>query len=175
MNTQVNRPASIGLAIGVIFGMSGIPFTDPTISTILFNISGVGLTTGVALLAMRYLSEQKLFLATGFLLFAIGECALTLSAASDKATADSAFAGCMLFYFIGYLLIISRKYFPLWTRITALISALVFLVTASRFYLGYGISPQDPLPGMAYGFLSITLLGWIIFLTKEHNSNTPGE
>ena len=57
--------------------------------------------------------------------------------------------------------------FPLWTRITGILSALIFLTAASRFYLGFGIDTADTLPGLAYGLLTITIVGWIVYLLKE--------
>ncbi|MEZ5040378.1 MAG: hypothetical protein R2828_10810 [Saprospiraceae bacterium] len=167
MKNQVNLLASIGLAIGAIFGMSGLLFTSPITQLCLFVISGVGFTAGLSLLAVKFLREQNDLLATGFLLFAIGEAISTLNAAADEATSLSAFAGCMLFYAVGFALVCFPPKFVTWTRITGLLSALIFLIAATRFYLGYGIDTSDTLPGIGYGLLTITIAGWIVFLLKE--------
>ena len=167
MQTQINLIAAIGLAIGAFFGMSGLFFTTPTVQLCVFVISGVGFTTGLALLAVKFLREQQDLLATGFLLFAIGEAISTLSAAAEEKTGTAAFAGCMLFYFVGFMFICLTPIFPLWTRITGILSALIFLTAASRFYLGFGIDTADTLPGLAYGLLTITIVGWIVYLLKE--------
>lgn len=167
MNRNINVIASIGLATGALFGMSGIAFSNPTIQIILFVISGWGFTTGLALLAIKFLREKSDLIACGFFLFAIGEAVSTLTAAADEKTSASAFAGCMLFYTVGFLLILFNKKFALWTRITGLTSALLFFIAASRFYLGYGISSNDTLPGIAYGLLTVTLIGFILYLVKE--------
>ncbi len=167
MKTQSNLIASIGLGIGVILGMSGLAFTAPTTQLCLFVISGIGFTTGLALLAFKFSKEKQEILATGFLLFAIGEAISTLNAAADEKTANAAFAGCMLFYFVGYLFICLTPKFPLWTRISGMASALIFVVAASRFYLGYGINSADTLPGIGYGLLTLTIVGWIVYLLRE--------
>jgi hypothetical protein len=171
MNANINLIASIGLAIGALFGMSGLAFTSPVAQLCLFVISGVGFTVGLTLLVVKFLWEKDEFLATGFLLFAMGETISTLNAAADEQTAASSFAGCMLFYVTGFLFICLRPTFPLWTRITGLLSATIFLAAAIRFYLGYGISTADTLPGIGYGLLTLTLIGWITYLLRERSES----
>lgn len=172
MNTKRNVLAAIGLGIGVVFGMSGLAFDNPRTQLIFWVISGVGFTTGLALMAIKYLKQGKDLAATGFLLFSIAECISTLTAAAEKATSDATFAGCMLFYTVGFLFICLPNRYAIWIRFTGIISASLFLVAACRFYLGYGISPNDTLPGLAYGLLTTTILGFIWDLRKESEGNS---
>jgi hypothetical protein len=167
MKNHINIIASFGLAIGAIFGMSGLVFAEPVTQLCLFVISGVGLATGVGLLAVKFMREENDLIATGFLLFAIGEAISTLNAAGDEESAVSAFAGCMLFYVVGFLLISVPARFPNWVRITGLAAAIPFLVAAARFYLGQGLDTSDTLPGIGYSLLTITIIGWIVTLLQE--------
>ncbi|MCB0667245.1 MAG: hypothetical protein KDC80_15565 [Saprospiraceae bacterium] len=172
MNTKRNVIAAIGLGIGVVFGMSGLAFDNPRTQLIFWVISGVGFTTGLALMAVKYLQQGKDLAAAGFLLFSIAECISTLTAAAEKATSDATFAGCMLFYTVGFFFICLPNRYAMWIRITGIISASLFLVAACRFYLGYGISPNDTLPGIAYGFLTVTILGFILDLRQVTESKS---
>jgi hypothetical protein len=167
MKNQLNLLASIGLATGAIFGMSGMFFPDPTIQLCLFVISGMGLLTGMILLFVKFLREQNDLVAAGFLIFAIGESVSTGAAAGDEMTGKAAFAACMLFYVVGFLLICLPAQFPIWVRLTGLASAIPFLIAASRFFIGYGIDSSDTLPGIGYGLLTLTIVGWILYLMRE--------
>ena len=172
MKNQINVLASVGLAIGAIFGLSGMFFTAPTTQLCLFVISGMGLTMGLVLLAMKSLREKNDIVAAGFLLFAIGEAISTGGAAADEKTGEATFAACMLFYVVGFLLILIPARFPVWVRITGLAAAVPFLIAASRSFLGYGLSSADTLPGIGYGLLVLTIIGWIATLLREKEAGT---
>jgi hypothetical protein len=167
MNHKTNLLASIGLAIGAVFGLSGMFFTAPTTQLVLFVISGIGLTMGMVLLSIKFIRENKDAPAAGFLLFAIGEAISTGGAAADAQTAESTFACCMLFYVVGLVLICTPKQFPAWVRIAGLASAVPFFLAAARKYLGYGLDSADTLPGIGYGLLILTIIGWIVALLRE--------
>lgn len=165
-NSNGNLIASIGLAAGALFGMSGQVFTEPVTQTCLFVISGAAFTMGLVLLTFKYLRQKNDIVAAGFLLFSIGEAISTAATAADEKTALSAFAACMLFYIMGFLLVCLPATFPNWVRITGLVSATLFAIASTKFYLGYGIHYNDALAGIGYGLLTITIIGWIISLLK---------
>ena len=164
---KLNSVASIGLAIGVVFGMAGQAFTDPNIQVCLYNLSGLGLTMGVALLAVKYIIRKEEFVGTGFLLFAIAEGCLTEANGADETSAASAFAACLLFYFVALCLINSSKLFPIWVRVVGFCASIPFAIAGTKYFLGYGIGPEETLPGIGYGLLSLTIIGWIIVLLRE--------
>ncbi len=172
MNSNTHFIAMIGLAIGALFGMSGLVFTSPLVQTALFVFSGVGLSLGLLLLSRMFLKQGEEFTGMGFLVFGIGEAVLTMNSAAEEASFDSAFAGCMLFYVLGHILIFIPRQFPTWMRITGLLSATFFLSAAVRYYAGFGIDTADPLPGIGYGFLVITIIGWITYLARERREVT---
>ena len=167
MKKRTNHLASIGLAIGAVFGLSGLFFTEPVTQTCLFVISGVGLSAGLALLSVKFLRENDDCLAAGFMLFSIGEAILTCNTPAEESTADASFACGMLFYVVAFILISLSKRFPLWLRLTGLAAAIPFSIAAARFLLGYGIDSSDTFPGMGYGLLTLCIVGWIITLLRE--------
>ena len=96
MKRQTNIVAAIGLFIGAFFGFSGMLFTQPDVQVGLFVVSGIGLTTGLAMLATKFLREGQDLIATGFLLFAIGEAIITAGTAADVQTGEATFGAVIL-------------------------------------------------------------------------------
>jgi hypothetical protein len=100
MNQKPNNLASLGLALGAIFGTSGSIFTEPVLQIVQYQISSIGLTVACVLLTMKFLREGKDFIAAGFLVFAIGEAVMTSGAASGPVGGQASFgAGMALYYY----------------------------------------------------------------------------
>ncbi|HZC23731.1 MAG TPA: hypothetical protein VE866_10375, partial [Candidatus Binatia bacterium] len=58
--------------------------------------------------------------------------------------------------------------FAVWTRLVAMVGALLFAVTSARIFWGDPVLPNSkPLPFYAYPFLVLTFVGWISKLVKE--------
>lgn len=169
MNTKLNNLASIGLALGAIFGTSGSIFTEPIMQIVQYQISSIGLTVACALLTMKFLREEKDFIAAGFLLFAIGEAVMTAGAASGQVGGQPSFAAGMALYVPAFLLISIPKRFPLWARITGISATIPFLIAASKIFLGGQVLSTSPIPGVGYGLLVVTIIGWILTLLREKN------
>ena len=168
MNRNQNIIASIGLAIGAILGMSGSIFTDPEhLQISLYEISTVALTTACAVLAIKFLRSNNDWLATGFLLFAIGEAVMSGGTAAGQVAGQPSFAAGMALYVPSLLLISIPKGFPLWTRITGILASVPFLIAASKIFLGDQVLSTSLFPGIGYGLLTITIVGWIWTLVRE--------
>ena len=64
--------ASIGLAVGAVFGMAGTFATSPVLRGIAWGIDGVGLVMAAALLTLTFFRRGQDLVASGFLVFAVG-------------------------------------------------------------------------------------------------------
>ena len=80
MHSSINVIAAIGLALGGAFGLAGAMVTQQNVQGILWAIDGAGLVMAASLLAIKYLRTGNDLVAGGFLVFAIGEGAILLSA-----------------------------------------------------------------------------------------------
>ena len=155
----MNRLASIGLAIGAGLGMAGSMVSDPVLQIVLYEISTVGLTAACALLAVKFLREESDFVATGFLLFAIGEGVMSAGTASGQTGGQAAFAAGLALYVPSLLLISLPKKFPLWCRITGVAATTPFTIASSKIFPGEQVLSTSALPGAGYGLLTVTIIG----------------
>ena len=73
----------------------------------------------------------------------------------------------MALYVPAFLMISISKGFPLWSRITGVITSIPFLIAASKIFMGEFVQSTSALPGAGYGLLTITSAGWIYFLLSE--------
>lgn len=167
MKNELNKLAAIGLGIGVVFGIAGGAFSDPIQQGIVYEISSLGLTAALALLAVKYLRSGHDQAAAGFIVFAVGEGVMTAGSPAGGQVATSSFGAGMALYIPALLLIIAKPCFPLWTRITGAAAMVPFGIAAARIFLGHEVGYADALPGAGYGLLSLTMIGWIIELVRE--------
>ena len=65
--------ASLGLAIGGIFGMAGSFAPSASLRSIAWGIDGTSLVMASAFLTLKFFREGKEIVAAGFLVFAVGE------------------------------------------------------------------------------------------------------
>ena len=170
MNYKTNMLASIGLAIGAIFGMSGSFITEPTLQIALYEISSIGLTAALVLLAVKFIRAEKDFLSTGFLLLAIAEAIMTTGSALGAVGGQPSFGAGMALYVPALLFISIPKEFPLWTRLTGIAASIPFAIAASKIFMGEEVLSTSALPGAGYGLLTLTIVGWIIVLLRENKS-----
>jgi hypothetical protein len=122
-----------------------------------------------ALLATKYFRAGHDVVASGFLVFAIGEGGILLSApAAGLAGSIPAFAAGTALWATALLLISIPKLFAMPIRILGIVSAVLFIVTAARIFWGEPLQPTStPLPTYAYPVLVATFIGWIWTLWRE--------
>jgi hypothetical protein len=110
--------------------------------------------------------------AGGFLVFAIGEGLILLSApAAGLAGSVTAFAGGTALWGTALLLVSIPKLFALPIRILGIVSAGLFILTSARIFWGEQLLPTSaPLPTYAYPLLVATFVGWIWTLWREADS-----
>jgi hypothetical protein len=170
MNEKIIKlTSSIGLFIGGIFGLAGSFAPTDLLRCIAWNIDGVGLTIATFLLAYHYKKIGMIIPATGFLTFAIGECAILSSNGIDLDEHIFAFGIGTGFWTVSLLVISSQKIYSIFTRITGFIAAVLFLVVSILIFTDHSLNPlTKPLPFYAYPFFAMTIFGWAWSLILNH-------
>jgi hypothetical protein len=116
---------------------------------------------------MRYLRQGNDGVAAGFLVFAIGESVILAGNAAGLQASVPTFVGGISLWSAGLVLISIPRTFSLWTRLTAVLAAVMFAVTAGLILWGAPLLPTSaPLPALGYPFLVLTFCGWIWTLLK---------
>ncbi|QKC79592.1 hypothetical protein EB233_04235 [Mesorhizobium erdmanii] len=88
------------------------------------------------------------------------------NAAGLQASVPS-YAGGISLWAAGLVLISAPKTFALWMRLTALVAAVLFVVSACMILWGAPLLPtSSPLPAAGYPFLVLTFVGWIWTLVR---------
>jgi hypothetical protein len=159
--------AATGLAVGAVFGMAGTFAPSASLRGLAWGIDGVGLVMAAALLTFTFYREEQDLVASGFLVFAIGEGIILSSAEMDLAASVPSFGAGTSLWALALLLISLPRVFPLAVRLLGLFAAVLFGVTALRIFAGVHVTPiTSPLPFYAYPVLVATLIGWIWTLVK---------
>ena len=98
--------------------------------------------------------------------------------ADARATADSleasvpSFAAGTALWAAALLMTSIPKVFAVWTRLAALVAAVLFGIVSLRIFAGGEITPlTKPLPYFAYPFLVLTFVGWIWNVVKDKTAS----
>ena len=167
MRNPLKVIATVGLVLGGVFGIAGTILTPP-LQAILWAIDGAGLVMATALLTIKYFRTGNDVVAGGFLVFAIGEGVLLSSAAADPESSIPSFAAGITLWGTALLLVSVPRLFALPVRIIGVVSAILFILTAARIFMGEQLLPTStPLPADAYPFLVATFIGWIWMLWRS--------
>jgi len=114
MKHPLHITASIGLALGGIFGILGTFVADRSLQSAFWTIDGLGLIVATALLTIKFFRAGEDLLAAGFLIFSIGESVILIgNAGSLEASAPSFAAGTAL-WSTSLLLTSIPSYFATW-------------------------------------------------------------
>ncbi|WP_189522259.1 MULTISPECIES: hypothetical protein [unclassified Mesorhizobium] len=167
MRTTLDTIASIGLAIGGIFGLAGTFVASDALRETLWAIDGVALVVATALLTMKYQRLGNDCVAAGFLTFLAGESLLLAGNAAGLQASVPSYVGGISLWAAALILVSVPNTFALWMRITGLIAAVLFLVSVGMVLWGAPLQPTSaPLPAAGYPFLVLTFIGWIWTLLK---------
>ena len=171
MNDRGSRIlASIGLAVGGLFGMAGTFAPTPSLRGLLWGIDGVGLVMASALLTLVFYRRGQDLVAAGFLVFAVGEGVILSGAAMDLVASVPAFGAGISLWALALALTSVPRVFPFPVRILGFAAAVLFATTAAQIFAGVLITPKtSPLPFYAYPVLVATFVGWIRTLVKAEN------
>ncbi len=158
--------AAIGLSIGFTLGITGSIVPSDTARNILWAIDSCGLILATALLTLYFFRKGHDMVAAGFLIFIIAESVIFLSSAVSLNETIPAFGTGMCLWSLSIAVISSQKLFPLFVRLTGIISALLFAIAALSIFTGHAVNAlTKPLPFFAYPFYAATLAGWAWTLT----------
>jgi hypothetical protein len=114
-----------------------------------------------ALLTLTFYRSGQDLIASGFLVFAVGEGLILSGAAMDLAASVPSFGAGTSLWALALVLISIPSVFPLPVRLLGFFAVALFGVTALRIFAGTQIMPTTaPLPFDAYPVLVATLAGW---------------
>ena len=168
MRTTSDTIASLGLAIGGAFGLAGTFVASAPLRETLWTIDGVALVVAAALLTMKYQRLGNDCVAAGFLAFLAGESLLLAGNAAGLQASVPSYAGGISLWAAGLVMVSAPKVFALWMRLTALVAAVLFVVSAGMILWGAPLLPtSSPLPAAGYPFLVLTFIGWIWTLVRD--------
>jgi len=175
---QLRVVASIGLAVGGVFGMAGTFARSASLRGLAWGIDGVALVMASALLTLRFHRKEQDLVASGFLVFAVGEGIILSGAAMDLAASVPSFGAGTGTWAAALVLISIPRAFPLIVRLLGLVAAIMFAATAGQIFAGVQILPTSrPMPFFAYPVFVATFIGWIWTLLKTdapQNSERSG-
>ena len=159
--------ASIGLAVGGLLGMAGTFAPSASLRGLAWGIDGVGLVMASALLTVQFNRKGQDLVASGFLVFTVGEGIILSGAATDLAASVPSFGAGTGLWAVALVLISVPRSFPLVVRLLGLVAAIMFAATAGRIFAGVQILPtSSPMPFYAYPVFVATFFGWIWTLLK---------
>ena len=168
MKNSLNTVAAVGLAFGGVFGLIGTLVTQRNVQAVLWLIDGAGLVVAAALLTLKFFRKGSDVVAAGFLVFALASSVMLIGTAASLTESVPSFAAGAALWSCALVLTGAPREFPAWVRLTSIIGAILFAITAGKTFWGDPVSPtSSPLPFFAYPFLVFTFVGWIWTLLRE--------
>lgn len=164
--------ASIGLAIGGVFGLAGTFAPNAGLRGLAWGIDGLALVMAAALLTVVFYQRGELTVAAGFLVFTIGEGLILSGAAQDLIASVPSFGAGAGLWAVALLMISIPNVFARPARILGVFAGILFAATAAQIFAGVQLTPlASPLPFYAYPVLVATMVGWI--WTLMHRDDSP--
>jgi hypothetical protein len=174
MNHRIKILASLGLALGAVFGLAGNFAPSASLRGLAWGIDGLGLVMASALLALTYFRRGQDLVAAGFLVFLVGQSIIVSGAAMDLASSVPSFGAGVGMWALALGLISAPDVFPFVVRLLGLTSSALFATTAVRIFTGAPILPtSQPLPFYIYPLFVATLIGWIVTFWRLDGGRVP--
>ncbi len=168
MKNPLKIVAVVGIVLGGVLGMLGTFVSVQNIRVISWAIDGTALVVATSILALMYFRKGNECVAAGFLVYAIGEAVMLSGTAGSLEASVPSFAAGTALWSAALLLTSAPNVFVIWTRVAALVAAILFAITSLRIFWGEPLTPiAKPLPYYAYPFLVLTFIGWIYALLKK--------
>lgn len=147
--------------------MAGTFAPTASLRGLAWGLDGTGLVMASAVLTLTFYRRGQDLVASGFLVFAIGQGLILSGAAMDLAASGPSFGAGTSLWATALVLISVPSAFPLLVRCLGFAAALLMGATALQIFAGAQITPTtSPLPFYAYPLLVATLAGWIWTLLK---------
>jgi hypothetical protein len=158
-NRQMAAPCA--LAIGAILGVAGTLASSESLRGLLWGLDGVVLVVAGALLTVYHLVRKNNLVASGYLVFVVGQTLVLSTAATPLDSGAPVFAAGASLWAASLVLISVPAVMPIWVRVVAILAAVLFAVVAVRLFQGQPLDALSrPLPFFAYPFLAATMFGW---------------
>lgn len=168
MKTNLKAVVCAGLALGAVLGLAGTMVTSRNARAVCWGVDGVGIVVAASILALSYLQQEKVAVASGFLVLAIGESVILSSAAASLEASIPSFAAGTALWAAALLMTSIPREFAVWARVAGVIGGVLFAITAIRIFLGTPLTAlARPLPFVAYPFFVLTMAGWIWKVLRE--------
>jgi len=168
MRTTPDTIAALGLATGGALGLAGTFVASAPLRETLWTVDGAALVVATALLTMKYLRLGNDCVAAGFLTFLAGETLLMAGNAAGLEASVPSYVGGITLWAAALVMVSAPKTFALWMRLTAVVAAVLFVVSACMIIWGAPLLPtSSPLPAAGYPFLVLTFVGWIWTLLRS--------
>ena len=162
MNRSIGILASLGLAVGGLFGVIGTLAPTDSLRGLAWGIDGLGLVMASALLTVGFFRTGHEMVASGFLVFMVGQSLVVSGAAMDLLRSIPSFGAGAGLWAVGLMLISTPRILPIYARLSGIVTALLFAVTALRIFAGEPLVPtSSPLPFLVYPVFVATLGTWI--------------
>jgi hypothetical protein len=113
MKNRLNVVASIGLAVGGVFGILGTMVTSPQVRAAAWAFDAVGLVVATSILTLLYFRKGDDCVAAGFMVFAIGEAVILSGTAATVEASVPAFAAGTALWSAALLLTSVPRTFPI--------------------------------------------------------------
>jgi hypothetical protein len=172
MNAQTSSSLKyfivIGLAIGSILGIGGsMAEAGSTMQKLFWEISSLGLITGLILYARSPQVSGDVFVSSGFVILAIAEAIMSGGTPLGEQAGQATFGAGMMLYVPGLFVIACSSYFALWVRAACVLSAIAFLIAAYTIFSGEVVLATTTFPSAGYALLTIANIGWIVTLIRQ--------
>jgi hypothetical protein len=147
--------------------MAGTFAPSASLRGLAWGIDGVGLVMASALLTLAFYRKGQDLVASGFLVFVVGQGLILSGAAMNLAASIPSFGAGISLWALALLLISIPRVFPAPVRLLGFVAAVLFGIAAVQIFAGIQVMPTTaPLPLYAYPVLVATFLGWIWTLLK---------
>jgi len=153
--------AAAGLVVGALLGIAGTFAPSDQLRALAWGADGTSLIIGSAMLVVHHVRRGNELLAAGFLVFLAGETLIVAGSGMDLIASAPLLAAGAGLWAAGLALVSASPVMPGLVRLTGLIAAILFAVTAVQIFNGMGLTAlSQPLPFFGYPFLAATLVGW---------------
>ncbi len=168
MTKELRILAVAGLLLGATLGMAGSMVAASNVRAVCWAIDAAGVIVATVTLALAYLRAERMEVAIGFLVYAIGEAIMLTGTSMSLEASVPAFAAGTALWSVGLILVSVPREFVLLTRLTGLIAAVEFGVVSLHIFRGTPLTPiSRPLPMFAYPMLVLTFFGWIWTIVRH--------
>ena len=162
--------APVCLVIGAVLGLAGTFMPSQSLRGLSWGVDGVALVTAGAILVVYHFRKGHDTVATGFLIFTLGQSLVLSGAALSLESSSASFAAGAALWAVSLYLVSVPRVFPVAVRVVGLIAALLFVATSVQVFAGGTLTPlSEPLPFFAYPFLVFTMLGWAWACIRERD------